>query len=298
MKLLAACPAGAVTGGPEALHEFVHNMNKLDGVDALVWYWGALNPNPTPDEYRHYGCNYVTDLIDCDAIVFPEIYADHALDYPNHTRAIWWLGVDAYAAWTDEPGAFLKDDKIIHIAQSEYAYTFLRTLGVKRLHKLTDRVNADFHADYIETEREDVVLYNPVKATPFMDEIMTACPDITFKPIQNMTRAEVIETMRRSKLYIDFGTFPGRERMPREAVLCGCCLITGKIGAAGYVNDFAHDYKFESKDSHIWAIRRKIHEALDNYDECRHDFDLFRELLQEPQLTNDYKHIAEVLNEV
>ena len=113
-----------------------------------------------------------------------------------------------------------------------------------------------------------------------MHRLMDECLYIKFKPITGMTREQVIDTMRHAKLYVDFGEFPGRERMPREAALCGCCLITSKIGASAYAGDFAHTYKFESKDSHIWAIAHKIRYVLANYSECRKDFDEFRNLLR------------------
>jgi len=35
------------------------------------------------------------------------------------------------------------------------------------------------------------------------------------------------------KLYVDFGKHPGKDRMPREAAVHGCCIITGRRGAAG-----------------------------------------------------------------
>ena len=145
----------------------------------------------------------------------------------------------------------------------------------------TDFVNPAFYEEYEEEERNNVVVYNPAKATPFMHEIIAACPGIEWKPIQGMRRAEVINTMRHSKLYVDFGEFPGRERMPREAVLCGCCIITSKIGSAYYYKDFFHDYKFDSKPGHMWAIIRKIQYVLDHYEECRKDFDLFRIMLRD-----------------
>ena len=133
-----------------------------------------------------------------------------------------------------------------------------------------------------------------------MQSVMNACADITFKPIRGMTRSEVIDTMRHSKLYVDFGEFPGRERMPREAVLCGCCLITSKVGAAAYIKDFAHDYKYDMKDGHIWAIKRKIKHVLLNYDECSKDFDVFRESLRADivRIPEQCKKIAGVLREI
>lgn len=303
MQILVACPSNCATGGPEAIHQFVSIMDKQDGVDAFVWFWGA-SESPMPEEYKRYGCEYVTEIPDGfdGVLIFPEIWANETLRYSGYTRAIWWLGVDAYASWTApaECGAFLKDDTIVHIAQSEYSLDFLKRLGVKNVLKCDDTVNADFYADYDEPERGDDVLYNPAKATPFMYSVIAACPEITFKPITGMTRAQVIDTMRHSKLYVDFGEFPGRERMPREAALCGCCLITSKIGAAAYLKDFAHDYKFDSKDSHIWAIKHKIQHVLNNYDECRKDFDLFRKSLRNDilRIPKQCKKIVEVFDEV
>lgn len=283
IEILVVCPANCTTGGPECLHEFASELNKIDGVHARIWYWDIKEYPPMPEEYKVYGCEYVSEIPeDFDGVlIVPEIWANRVLDYPGLVRCIYWLGLDAYASWTpSDKGAFFADDSIIHIAQSEYAYDFLKKFGVGHLVKCTDTVNADFYEQYKEPERNNVVLYNPAKSTPFMRELIAACDGIVFKPIQNMTRSEVIDVMRHAKLYLDFGEFPGRERIPREAVLCGCCIITSKIGSADYEKDFRHNYKFDSKPSHIWAIVNRIHYVLDNYEECRKDFSLFRETLK------------------
>ena len=191
----------------------------------------------------------------------------------------------------------MQDDSIIHIAQSEYAADVLRQLGVKHLVKCTDIVNAEFYEQYEETTRSDTVLYNPAKATPLMRELMDKCDGITFRPITGMTRQEVIDAMRHSKLYIDFGEFPGRERMPREAVLCGCCIITSKAGSAAYGIDFLHEYKFDGKPELIWAIKNRIHFVLNHYDDCRNDFDAFRALLS-LDANSVKEQVKEVVNEI
>ena len=284
IDILHVCPGDCATGGPECIHAFVSELNKIDGVRARIWYWDVESSHPMPEEYKKYNCEYVLDMEpDFDGVIIvPEIWANLVMEFTQCVRCIYWLGIDAYAGWTQERhrGDFLKDDNIIHIVQSQYAADFLMTLGVKRIIKCVDTVNMDFYADYEEPVRNNVVLYNPAKATPFMHRVMEACNDISWLPITGMTRAQVIDTMRHSKLYVDFGEFPGRERMPREAALCGCCIITSKIGSAGYPEDFLHGYKFESKESHLWAIRHKIHYVLNNYEECRQDFDLLRESLK------------------
>lgn len=296
MDVLVVCPANCATGGPEALHAFVYELNQLDWIRARLWYWNISSYPPQPAEYSAYMCEYVTELPPGydGVIVYPEIWANHALDHKQCTNAVYWLGIDAYASWNPhDSGAFLADDRIIHIAQSEYAYDLLKRLRVKRIYKCIDIVNADFYQQYEEIQRDDVILYNPAKATPFMRRLMDACGGIEFKAIKGMTRAEVIEAMHHAKLYVDFGEFPGRERIPREAVLCGCCLITSKIGSAAYDADFKHNYKFESKDSHVWAIVNAIYYVLDHYDECRKEFDAFRK-----DLTADIARIPEQVKEV
>lgn len=297
IEILHACPANCATGGPEAIHAFVRDLNRIKGVHARIWYWDVHDfDNPCPEEYKPYGCEYTFDMpTDFDGVlIVPEIWANEVLGF-NCTRVIYWLGVDAYAGWTDasERGAFLADPNILHIVQSEYAWDFLEKLGVKRLAKRTDTLNADFYASYTEEPRNNVVLYNPAKATPFMHRLMESLNSIEFKPITGMTRMQVIDTMRHAKLYVDFGEFPGRERMPREAALCGCCLVTSKIGAAGYPEDFDHPYKFESKDSHIWAIANRIQFVLENYDECRQYFEPIR-----TQLIEDVTRVSEQTKEV
>lgn len=301
IEILVVCPAHAVTGGPEALHAFVHELNKLKNVHAMIWYWEARSREPSPEEYQAYQCEYVTEMPEGfdGTVIVPEIWANRVMEFKNCTRVIYWLGCDAYAPWTPqhELGKFLEDDDIIHIVQSEYALDLLQKLEVKRLVKCTDIVNTEYYAKYKEGKRSDAVLYNPAKATLFMRQLMAECQDIEFKPISGMARAEVIDLMRHSKLYIDFGEFPGRERMPREAALCGCCLITSKIGSAGYDGDFLHSYKFESKASHIWVIKNRIRYVLDHYEECQKDFDAFRGLLREDKAALS-KHVKEVVNEI
>ncbi|MGC8677909.1 MAG: hypothetical protein ACP5UF_06830 [Hydrogenobaculum sp.] len=64
-----------------------------------------------------------------------------------------------------------------------------------------------------------------------------------------MTRDQVIETLQKAKVYIDFGNHPGKDRIPREAAILGCCVITGKRGSATFFEDvpIPEEYKFEER---------------------------------------------------
>ena len=44
-----------------------------------------------------------------------------------------------------------------------------------------------------------------------------------------------------AKVYVDFGNHPGKDRIPREAALCGCRVVTNLRGAAAYREDVELD---------------------------------------------------------
>ena len=75
------------------------------------------------------------------------------------------------------------------------------------------------------------ILYNPAKGLSdlmlFKQKLQQITTDYTFIPIQNMSHTQIRNIMLQSKIYIDFGNHPGKDRIPREAAMCGCCIITG-----------------------------------------------------------------------
>jgi hypothetical protein len=64
-----------------------------------------------------------------------------------------------------------------------------------------------------------------------------------------MSINEVQELLLKSKIYIDFGNHPGRDRFPREAASLGCSIITNKKGSAKNNIDIniSEKYKFNDK---------------------------------------------------
>jgi len=120
----------------------------------------------------------------------------------------------------------------------------------------------------------------------FTRKIIKFAKDITFVPIENMTREEVINLLKKSKVYIDFGNFPGPERIPKEAAILGCCVITGKRGSAAFFEDvpIPEEYKFEDKEENIPKIIEKIKDCFENFEERYKDFEYYRNVIKnEPQ---------------
>jgi hypothetical protein len=57
-------------------------------------------------------------------------------------------------------------------------------------------------------------------------------------------------------VYVDFGKHPGRDRLPREAALAGCLVMSTYIGSATYWEDMplSNWYKFETLDEVIGKV--------------------------------------------
>ena len=118
---------------------------------------------------------------------------------------------------------------------------------------------------------------------------------IEFLPLENMTPDEVAEACLSSKVYIDFGNHPGKDRFPREAATLGCVVITGRKGAANFYDDvrIKDEYKFEDKDENIENIIEKIKECFEKYDEKINEFKEYREMIcgEEKKFQEDIEEI-------
>jgi hypothetical protein len=161
---------------------------------------------------------------------------------------------------------------------------------------LSDYLNNRFiESNFDPKVKDNIVVYYPTKGLFFTKKIIRLCPSIKFIAIQNMTRNEVISLLKRAKVYIDFGNHPGKDRIPREAAILGCCVIVAKRGSAKFAEDvpISEEYKFEDVNNNISNILYKIRDCLDNYERRYSDFDNYRKVIRkEPEkFVNDLNQI-------
>ena len=71
---------------------------------------------------------------------------------------------------------------------------------------------------------------------------------------------EIRNLLLKAKIYLDFGAHPGRDRLPREAVLSNCIVITGIKGSALNDIDIPIDklFKFDHKDKNFYKNFAKL----------------------------------------
>lgn len=302
------CPPHTKTGGTELLHQLVYELNKL-GAKSYIVYYNTDEKNIVNTAFIKYTTTSITmrDIIDdsLNLVVIPEIYCDIMRSFKNIKVAIWWLSVDNFLekqagiigrvktrgfckgltggiirlfnhTLVDNRRLIQKAD--MHLAQSYYAINYLKSLNVSNnVYYLSDYINDIYLENYKkidEVSKKDIVLYNPKKGYKFTKKIIAASPSVNWIPLQNMTTEQVQKTMESAKVYIDFGNHPGKDRFPREAASCKCCVITGKRGSAKYHEDvmIPDEYKFDESSKSINDIIECIHNVLINYDTCLDEF--------------------------
>lgn len=302
------CPSYNKTGGTELAHQLVYEINRNNVSAKIAYYENQLNPMKTNEAFERYVDSFVKleEIVDSpdNILIVPEVCTEYLKPFKSIQKCIWWMSVDNYMKWHNAKVTYqyngliavikgiIKrkisfgfpsfDQRITHFYQSEYAKEFLKKCGISEAFRLSDYLNEEYlHLD-IKTKRNDIVLYNPKKGLAFTQKLMKAVPEIRWVPLQNMTTEQVKETLLHSKVYIDFGNHPGKDRFPREAAMCGCCVITGKRGSAKFFEDVPIDdeFKYEESTNTIPLIISKIRECLDNYETESTKFNGYREFIK------------------
>lgn len=173
---------------------------------------------------------------------------------------------------------------VIHLAQSVYAMQFLRGLGINSSYYLSDYLREDYlsRSKIDINSKKNIIAYNPKKGYEFTKEIIKQSKGVlVFVAIEHMTVEQVTDLLIKAKCYIDFGSHPGKDRLPREAALMKCCVITGKQGSAGFFEDLPipDEYKFENDIKIIPAIIGRLKYCLENYSDAIKDFEGYRNFI-------------------
>jgi hypothetical protein len=295
MRFVVFCPASTVTGGPEAMHQLCAALRQ-QGANAAMHYFGrAQRGQPKPAEYAEYDtveAPTADDRPDC-AVIAPEMRPQLLAPFRRARRCLWWLSVDNYLsaaakrrrsvghrlralAQGSEPG--IADPYLVHLVQSAYADEFVRRNGGQTILPVSDYINAKLLAHSNPHRRHDIVLFNPKKGMEFTRKIMAAYPEFAFLPLQGLNHAGMRAILGCAKLYIDFGHHPGKDRMPREAVRAGCCILTSRSGSAGYRADMPmpEDYKFDAAEKEIPNIGRMIENIFADFPAHNARLDAYR----------------------
>ena len=310
MKIYIACPGVAVSGGAELLHQFSQELTKRN-VENYMVYYGTGDGDPTPERYRKYNVKTAKQYTDEPGSVFvlPEVGVHEAQRCKKGKAVIWWLSVNNYIMCYREYFSTTFDifnisaqGNAFQFVQSQYAREFLeKYFKVADIYFLSDYVNDEIieRAQRDQSPRENICLYNPAKGYANVEPLIENCrDDITWIPLQGYSPAEMADLMCRAKLYIDFGGHPGKDRIPREAAVCGCCVITNREGSARNETDVPIPEKYKLEDTgDIPHVLARIHDAIDHYDDRIGDFAAYRQRIlgEKEQFGREIEQFLEII---
>ena len=275
-KAFILSPGDTISGGPEALHQLAGAL-RAKGVDAaIVYYPTGSDRHTVPEPYRHYNVAVVTGVEDqpTSIVVIPEVATSLAWRFRLARKAIWWLSVDNYFKWRHiNPGPSILEPHldIWHLCQSCYAQDFIAQNQAGPSLMLTDYLTGDVFTPGPAENRVPAIAYNPKKAPATTQRLIAQDPHRVWLPLQHLDKESLAELLRQVRIYVDFGPHPGRDRIPREAALCGAVVITGQKGAAAFSGDVILPERFRINEQAPDFDARVL--AL--IDELLHDDDAF-----------------------
>ena len=293
-KIYILCPANIHSGGPELCHQLCSQLIQF-GINAFMLYTPINSDfnsaDPVHDLYKKYHLPYVFGVEDSEhnVLILPETSGGKIYLFKKIQRVFWWLSVDNYIknisqaiggrvsnALSEPMPKFFYFDKadvdIDHWVQSEYARQFIKLNGVpeNKIYVVEDYLRQDFLRNAAQMDlsrKENFVAYNPKKGFEITQQLINLAPDISWRPIINMTPAQVQELLAAAKVYIDFGEHPGKDRIPREAAVSGCVVITGRRGSASNDIDIniPAEFKFDERTADPRHVIEKIRAVFKNF---------------------------------
>jgi hypothetical protein len=241
--IYVCCPANLVTGGPEALHQLVDAINSMNGSAYIVYTSGSLVVKAnTPLKFKHYKVKLATEIIDLkvNACVVPETGPDILKELHNLYKFVWWLSWDY-----GKDILTTIDTGVIHLYQSKYAKNMLFSSGVEQAISLSDYTLPPL---FNEGKKQNLVLLAGRKiSSDYLEMHKTIKKEFTFIEVKNLSQLALAKYLKRSKCYVDFGLFPGKDRLPREAVIMNNLIVTSQYGACSNLEDFAIQESFRLK---------------------------------------------------
>jgi hypothetical protein len=294
--IFVCCPGDLTTGGPELLHQLVDALREI-GHKAYIVYFPFDRKFSCPIAYLGYNApqGSIEDR-PSSLIIHPEVCTMNLRSIKRAQVAIWWLSVDNFLqdrrqTLTRRVRLFVRMmlfRKYRHFVQSDYAADFLAQYWIKS-EFLTDYLGASHRAPKAYAmRRKNVIVYNPKKGNDVIRKLIENNPEIAFKAIEKLTSDEVAELLSTAKLYVDFGAHPGKDRLPREAAMAGCCVVTGLRGSAAFHKDvpIPQAYKLEEKsDEFLRRFRGLVEDIFQNFEKHNQKFEEYRNIIhREPEV--------------
>ena len=290
------------SGGAEVLNMFCSKMKSL-GANVAMFNYGHPDKFQQTDFYKEmYDINcagtYELEDVEDNIIMYPELmfegedFVNSSMNFKHAQIIVWWLGTGFdYADKSIKTSKRKVMDlmkryrgRMLHLCESELAMRDLLYHGIEERCIFQHPVHSIFYNTPKFCDKTPTVFYNGLKGInkAFVEEqIIPRLPDINFETVSwsnaYKTKAEMCSLYDKSKVYIDFCEFEGREMMPREACLRDCILLLNNRGNAATFDDYPlDDYYKINMYTNPDEIAEKIRYCVYNYDNLISDMSFIK----------------------
>ena len=241
---------------------------------------------------------YELEDVEDNIIMYPELmfegedFVNSSMNFKHAQIIVWWLGTGFdYADKSIKTSKRKVMDlmkryrgRMLHLCESELAMRDLLYYGIEERCIFQHPVHSIFYNTPKFCDKTPTVFYNGLKGInkAFVEEqIIPRLPDINFETVSwsnaYKTKAEMCSLYDKSKVYIDFCEFEGREMMPREACLRDCILLLNNRGNAATFDDYPlDDYYKINMYTNPDEIAEKIRYCVYNYDKLISDMSFIK----------------------
>jgi hypothetical protein len=270
MKIYIYCP-WIVTGGPEALHQLCHTLNDIGYESYIIYYDHGYGIGD-----NLYGMYYRTKIateyenMEDNLVIFPEVYCSRIYNKGYKTKLMmWWLSYDNGIDEFNNVDQF-KNYKIYYGFQSYYAYVKMYDIIKDNKFLLFEYIRPNIvDAGYFIKDKQNIVAINERKDKESKRILIEN--NIDYISLERMNEEDLIRELKKCKIYVDFGTHPGKDRLPREAAALGCVVITNKEGSANYSEDIYIKEKLDDVND-LTELINKIFKDYEYYLYRQHEY--------------------------
>lgn len=322
-RVVIICPAYLISGGPENLCQIYAALKKL-GYEVYCFWVNPLDiPGSIIKKYENgiwylcktdgalvnkvYEKNYDVNYLDKDLqldestlVIVPEIWSDFIYFFENAKKAIAWLSISYLNVDNSSEicCSLIKQKHLgyldcIHLSQAPWIQKMLKSWGAESF-LLGDYIAKAYFAKSTFEKAEKLITFFPRKGGDLAVKFMNKYPDLDYLRLENFTQNEMIFALDISNIYIDFGNFPGKDRIPREAMLRNCVIFVHNQGCATDFESFPIDdyFRFSEQDILDGTLYKKVQEVLVDYknmqqkqsfmkNQILQEYDLFEQKIEE-----------------
>jgi len=198
----------------------------------------------------------------------------------------------------------------LHLAQSKYAKEFLLDHNIE--HDKIIMIREPLEEEFINNAgagydmKDDLIAWNARKAYPVSFKLINLLKrrGFTVFELKNVGKKLMLKILSKTKLFVDIGIHPGRDRPLREAIVMNNMAIVNNHGGYYYQDDcmIPEEFKLNCYLDCMFNYNqylRNIEYYIENYKYYIKKFYSFKNhILHEPYIfQNDVKELAKILNE-